>query len=322
MDDILKYLQDILGLSGTIKKLPESLLKKLPLYLRHGYNYGLLEISGNPFLLVEEGNISSKTVGQLKKQAKTIYQQTNLPVVFVLYSQSSQMRRNMIKNRLSFIVPENQIYLPDLLIFLKDNIRQTYSFSEQLTPSAQLLILYHLQVECLEEFSFKEIAEKLGYSPKTITKIAEELKIKKICQITGAKEKRFVFGIDRKQLWKIAEPQMQSPIIKSYFTSRKENEDFCKSGDMALAHYTFISNTGKEAYAVPKKVFEKLKTKDHWEYLDEVEGDVQIEVWKYNPRILSTDGYIDPLSLYLCYREDTNERVEAEIKELIDKRIW
>jgi hypothetical protein len=51
-------------------------------------------------------------------------------------------------------------------------------------------------------------------------------------------------------------------------------------------------------------------------------SDVRIEVWKYNPRILSINGYIDPLSLYLCYREDTNERVAAEINELIHNRKW
>jgi len=39
-----------------------------------------------------------------------------LPVVFVLYNQSMQMRRNMIRNRVSFIVPENQLYLPELEI--------------------------------------------------------------------------------------------------------------------------------------------------------------------------------------------------------------
>ncbi len=322
MDNVLKYLQDTLGLAGTVKKVPESLLNKLPLYLSHAYNYGLLEIDGDYFLLAEEGNKNPKTAEQLKKQAKAIFHYTDLPAVFVLYSQSMQMRRNMIRNRISFIVPENQIYLPELFLYLKENNRQIHPLSEFLTPSAQLLLLYHLQVEHLEEFSFKEIAKKLGYSPKTITKIAEELKAKKICRVTGTKEKRFAFDVGRKQLWKMAEPQMQSPVIKSYFTGLKGNWDFCKSGDTALAHYTFLSDTGKEAYAVYKVEVERLRKKRYWEYLDETEGDIRVEVWKYNPCILSNNGYIDPLSLYLYYRDDPNERVKAEMMELIDKKVW
>ena len=322
MDDVLKYLQNTLGLPGTVKKVPESLLNKLPLYLSHAYNYSLLEIEGGAFLLAEEENMNSKTAEQLKKQAKAIFHHTDLPAVFVLYNQSMQMRRNMIRNRISFIVPENQIYLPEMHLYLKENNRQIHPLSEFLTPSAQLLLLYHLQVKHLEEFSFKEIAKKLGYSPKTITKIAEELKAKKICRVTGTKEKRFSFDFGRKQLWKMSEPQMQSPVIKFYFTKLKDNWNFCKSGDTALGHYTFLSDTGKEAYAVYKIEFEGLRKKRHWEYLDETEGDIRIEVWTYNPCLLSNNGYIDPLSLYLCYRDDPNERVEAEMKELIGKKVW
>ena len=322
MDDVLKYLQDTLGLSGTVKKAPESLLNKLPLYLSHAYNYSLLEIDGSSFLLVEDENMNPKTAEQLKKQAKAIFHHTDLPAVFVLYNQSMQMRRNMIRNRISFIIPENQLYLPEMLLYLKENNRQIHPHAEFITPSTQLLLLYHLQVEQLEDLSFKEIAERLDYSPKTITKIAEELKAKKICRITGTKEKRFAFDVGRKQLWEMSEPQMQSPVIKSYFTKLKDDWNFCKSGDTALAHHTYLSDTGKEAYAVYKVEFEELREKGYWEYLDELEGDIRVDVWKYNPCLLSKNGYIDPLSLYLCYRDDPNERVEAEMKELIDKKVW
>jgi hypothetical protein len=94
MDAILKYL-NTLGLSGTVSKLPASLLNKLPLYLCHAFNYGMLEIDGSSFILAEDGIMNSKTAGQLKQQAKAIFYYTDLPAVFVLYNQSMQMRRNM-----------------------------------------------------------------------------------------------------------------------------------------------------------------------------------------------------------------------------------
>jgi len=319
---VQKYLWETIGLSVNIKNMPNEQLKKLPLYLGHAYHYFLLESVGQSLILAENDDTVSKTVGQLKKQSIAIRQYCEMPVVFVLNNPSSQLKRKMIQERINFIVPESQIHLPELLISLKENGRQPQSFTELITPSAQLLLLYHLQVEYLEQFTFKDIAKKLGYTPKTITKIAAELKAKKLCEIEGTKEKRFKFEAERKQLWRLAEPQMQSPIAKSYYANKKDNSGFCQSGDLALSHYTFLSDTGKVDYAVYKAEFEALKEKGYWAYLDETEGDVRIEVWKYNPHLLSNNGFIDPLSLYLCYRGDGNERVEAEIKDLIDKKKW
>ena len=302
--------------------MPNEQLKNLPLYLRHTYRYYLLEMEGQSFILAENDDTISKTAGQLQKQSNAIRQYCEIPVVFVLSNPSSQLKRKMIQERINFIVPDSQIYLPELLISLKESVQKPQSFTELITPSAQLLLLYHLQVEHLEKFTFKDIAEKLGYSPKTITKIAAELKAKNLCKVEGTKEKRFKFEVERKHLWQLAEPQMQSPIAKSYYADKKGDSVFCQSGDLALSHYTFLSDTGKVCYAVYKAEFEALKEKGYWAYLDETEGDVQIDVWKYNPRLLSNNGYIDPLSLYLCYRGDDNERVDAEIKDLIEKKVW
>ena len=325
MNEVLEYIENSLGLPATIADAPENALRKLPMFLSYSYNYKLIEIENVSFLLVEEKDKNSsviRTAGQLNKFVKIFREQLGLSPIFVLYNLSPQMRRNLIANRINFVVPDSQLYLPEMLITLKESNLQQNSFPELLTPSAQLLLLYHLQVERLESFSFKEISKKLGYSPKTITKIAEELKAKNISQITGTKEKRVVFNEDNKQLWQLSEPQMQSPIIKSYFTSFKGTEQFCKSGDVALAHYTFLNATGRESIAVPKVEFDKLKATDYWGYLDDIEGDIQIEIWKYNPAVLSDNGFIDLLSLYLCFREDEDPRVQMEMGKLIEQRKW
>ena len=271
---IQKYLQETVGLLVNIKNMPNEQLKKLPLYLGHAYRYFLLESGGQSFILAENVDTVSKTAGLLKKQSIAIRQYCEMPIVFVLNNPSSQLKRKMIQGRINFIVPESQIYLPELLISLKENGQQPQSFPELITPSAQLLLLYHLQVEHLEKFTFKDIAEKLGYTPKTITKIAAELKAKKLCEVEGTKEKRFKFEVEKKQLWRLAEPQMQSPIAKSYYADKKDDSDFCQSGDLALSHYTFLSDAGKVSYAVYKAELEALKEKGYWTYLDETEGDV------------------------------------------------
>lgn len=322
MNDVLKYLQETVGLTAIIKGFPDVLFKKLPLYLSHAYHYSLIEVEGSSLLLAADNSATPKTASLLKKHSKAIFQHAELSVIFVLYNLGAQVKRKLIQDKICFIVPDSQIYLPGLFISIKEVNYKPQTFSKQLTPSAQLLLLYHLQVEHLNNYSFKQIAAKLNYSAKTITTIALELKAKELCEVVGSKEKRFVFDIGREQLWQKAEPQMQSPVIRSYYTNLKNSPAFCKSGDMALFHYTFLSDTGKEEYAIYKTIFEELKENEYCDYYDDVEGDIKIEVWKYNPLLLSDNGYIDPLSLYLCYRMDTNERINAEMEKLLNKRIW
>lgn len=321
MENIRKYLHESLGFTVNVAKLPDSQVKKLPMYLAYGYTYYLLELDGQLFILAYCGEMP-KTAGQLKKQAQDISHHLGMRVVFAMDTQSAGLKRRMIQDKINFIVPGNQLYLPELLIDLKENIKSMQTYPTLLSPSAQALLLFHLQVERLEGFSFKEIADKLGYSAKTITKAAGELKAKNLCEVLGTKEKQFKFNPDRKVLWEQSQPQMQQPVSKVYYVNRMDGANFCQSHDTALAHYTFLADTGKQAYAIGQSEFDDLKEKGYWEYLDETEGEVRLEIWKYNPRILSQNGYIDPLSLYLCYKHDSNERVEAEINELIQKMIW
>jgi hypothetical protein len=45
-------------------------------------------------------------------------------------------------------------------------------------------------------------------------------------------------------------------------------------------------------------------------------------VWKYDPMLLADGGFVDKLSLALCYRDTHDERVQHEITELINNIVW
>ncbi|WP_338103003.1 hypothetical protein [Methanolapillus millepedarum] len=270
---------------------------------------------------------------QLIQDSKSVSEAFGLscPVILAVSSLSAETRRKLIQNKINFMIPQNQLYLPDLLMDLKDPVRQKRK-TEFISPAAQLLILYHLQIESLEIFSLKEIAKKIGYTPKTITVVANELKSKGFCEIAGSKEKKLIFP-EREKLWSQTEKQMRSPVDRIVYVRQNESPplseielpeiEFYKSGDPALSHYTFIAGDEKPVYAVSLSEFETLQKSGFWKNTDDVEGDICIEIWKYNPKIFNQkkykNEYIDPLSLYLCFREDENERVRAELNELAQR---
>jgi hypothetical protein len=318
---IIKYLHDTLGFVAHIEKLSDIQLKELPLYLKYANLYYVLELDGHKLLLAFTKDKVSKTALQLKKQSQIISKSMRMKVIFGMDTQSPLLRKRLVQEKVNFIMPGSRLYLPELLMDIKEVASKPPIFSEQLSPSAQLLLLYHIQVDSLEPFSFKEIAQKLGYAPKTITKIATELKGKDFCKVTGTKEKRFSFEINRKQLWKIVEPHMQSPIYKTFYSNRKKDLYFYRSGASALFHYFPIYSPEKTVYAIFRPEFEAIEENKYWDFLDEIEGDIQIEVWKYNPALLSSNGYIDLLSLYLYYRDSNDERIKVEIREMIQKTV-
>jgi hypothetical protein len=318
---IIKYLHDTLGFVTRIEKLSDVQLKGLPLYLKYSNLYYNLELDGHKLILVLAKEKNSKTAIQLKKQSQIVSKSLGMKVIFGMDMQSSLLKKRMIQEKVNFIVPESRLYLPELLTDIKEVVKKPLNFSDRLSPSAQLLLLYHLQINSLEVFPFKEIAQKLGYAPKTITKIAAELKGKDLCKVTGSKEKRFSFDLNRKQLWKIVEPQMQSPIYKVFYSNRKKDLYFYRAGASALFHYFPILFPEKTTYAIFRPEFETIEKNKYWSILDDVEGDIRIEVWKYNPALLSSNGYIDLFSLYLCYRDCDDDRIKVEIRDVIQKTI-
>lgn len=323
MDDVVMYLQDTLGFSAHLENLPREQLKKLPFFLQE-YDYYLLDFGGHRLILA---GYRKKTVIdplQLKKQAELISGYLGgMLVVFVLKVYTPFIRRRLIKEKINFIAPEEQLYLPDLLIDFRESIRQFRPYSGFLTPAAQLLLLYHIQVESLENRPFKDIAVILDYSGKTVTRVAEELKTKELCDITGTKEKQFQFLSDKRGIWDQAQSMMQSPVLRVYTMDADLLPEYPITYDGALSHYTFLSNRPGVSYALSKGDYLYLKSFKSLYLLEGITADkVRLEVWKYDPRILSNDEYVDPLSLYLCFRDDKNERVQGELPKLIEQVSW
>jgi hypothetical protein len=56
--------------------------------------------------------------------------------------------------------------------------------------------------------------------------------------------------------------------------------------------------------------------------LDKKFGDNRIEVWLYNPIILSGNKNVDKLSLYLSLKHEEDERIKGALEDLINEIQW
>jgi hypothetical protein len=56
--------------------------------------------------------------------------------------------------------------------------------------------------------------------------------------------------------------------------------------------------------------------------IDELERSVVIELWRYDPCLLSQSNSVDRLSLYLSFEAADDERIEAALEELLKGMLW
>ena len=87
----------------------------------------------------------------------------------------SARRKQLIDQRVAFVVPGNQVYLPFLGVDLLEHFRNARGTSESLSPATQAAFLYALHRRGRGAFSPKEMAAALGYSSMTMSRAFDEL---------------------------------------------------------------------------------------------------------------------------------------------------
>jgi DNA-binding MarR family transcriptional regulator len=322
-----EYISDTIGLTFRENGPAKELVKGLPQYLKGTFRFSFVEIEGQEFLLILPLTETDSSTFQIIKFAGQIRKQTGKPTLIHFKSMDSIRRRTLISNRENFVVPGKQIYLPALCMYLNESgsIRQ-FTNKETLSPAAQFLLLFHLQKISLDGVPFKNVAEMLSYSKKTVSVVVAELQKLSVCEVEQVNERNKVMRFVRKgrELWDSVSSRMISPVQKVWYVPKNvipENLPLCASYDTALAHYTFMAVPRQSSFAVERKSFSGCQDKLQ-PFLHPEDGDVRLEVWRYNPVLLADGTFIDRLSLILCYKDTDDERVRKEITKMIDKIEW
>jgi DNA-binding MarR family transcriptional regulator len=320
MHELKEYIQNTLGIDLKIVALNESQNKKLPVYLNSGYTLYMANLFNRDIVFAENKN--EFTTNSLTKHLKVMKRLFNTDVVVVIPQLESYKRLRLIQKGIPFIVPGKQMFMPELFIDLKDFGTRQKQVPKIMTPAAQVLLLYHLQIESIEGINFKNIARKLLYDSATITRSARYLEQMNFCTIKGTKDKRLHFGMPKKELWESVKPYMHTPVKKTkYFNGYLIDNNLLKANNCALSHYSDLNEDDFEYYAV-KPGSLKLLYEANFKETPYKEGNICIEEWTYDPGLLSKSKFVDRLSLYLCYINDTNERVGMATDKLEKDVKW
>jgi hypothetical protein len=321
---VVDYLRNTIGLRVEDSKIPEQEKKKLPLYLRNIPDMAIT-INGIQAILEFKRSLDETTPDIMEKQKEILQQRYGCLVIFCFDKLKAFERKRLIERNFDFIVEGKQIYIPSLMMNIQDyNTARMEKAQDKLSPAAQYLLLYHLQVASLHNMAFNSIPKYLKYyTPMSVSRAARKLEDKGLCAIEGSKPKFFRFHDKGRELWDVALPFLSSPVKKKLFTHTQPLMNrLMHAGDSALAHYTDLNDTGELCIALSEKQL-KEHGKNFNLFPSKFGGSVCIEVWKYPPELLTKENnYVDPLSLYLCYKDDTDERVQKALQQLLGKVQW
>lgn len=322
MNELEQYIKDTLGVDIKVVDIPGKDLNALPYFIGQGYEFttGKLFNKELVFMMVTGNEIIPSD--KFRKQLDIVKNAFNKIIVAVIPPIEAYNRSRLIEKKIPFIIPGKQMYLPDLLIDFKETAVLPREIPQNMQPAAQFLLLFHIQTELLEGINLKNIAEKLNYQPMTITRAVYYLHNMGLCKIEGTKDKFLQFEKDLREIWKEAEPLMTNPIKKTlYYTGWLVDNNTCISNIKALAHYTDISEDLMDYYAI-KPGYTRFIGGANLKPSVKNEANIYVEEWKYNPYLLTKTKFIDPLSLYLCFRNSENDRIKIALETLMEKIKW
>ncbi len=323
MNTVIHYLKEVFGEEVVVEPAEDDVLRKVPFILTNTYALWKGKILNKQVYFAVYKGEELSTPDQFRKQTDLLENNLKEPVILVLKGMESYNRNRLIQKKVNFILENKQIFLPDLLVDLKDYLKPERERQEYLAPAAQYLLLFHLQKDNLNGFTYKQLQEVLPYNYLTITRAVEDLTSRGLSNTEGGKEKHLIFREGRKELWTMALPFLTSPVKKTVYINEELPEQFrILTNINALAHYTNIGDAPVDHFAISAKEFQRLHKKGTILMFSEYDGQYKVEQWKYNPILFGDEGYVDKLSLYLIFRNTSNERIEAELETMLERMSW
>ena len=311
----MEYLDKVLGIKVSYE---DREFKHLPNFIVTRYHLQMVSMDEQKAVFLYP-KTELERIEVLKKHIARVQENENLPVVLVLKELSYRQKEYLIREKIPFVVEGKQIYLPFMALYLQERCNAEKNTRKEILPSAQMLLL-HFIYKGARELSTSQIAKELELTPTSISRASRQLEEMGLLHIRKIGVQRIIQSEDSPEtLFQRAEEKLLNPIKRTVYIPKEfVGKDLLESGYSALAKYSMLNAPNVKCYAVESiSQWNDVITNS----LQSSQEQVAIEMWRYNPRKLSNGEVVDELSLALALRENTDERVEEAVKEMLNE-LW
>lgn len=324
---VLRHIRDVLGIEAPGVQ-PWARSNELPYFLRDAFQFGEVTLLGQPVVLAMGQAGAKQSLSEVRTRLAKVKAVAHQPVVYVTDALASYDRRRLIEHKVPFIVPGNQLYLPDLGLDLREYFRQRApAVAAALSPSAQaMLIAALLRQPWQPEWQPSELAVALGYTPMTLSRAVKELTATGLATAHTVGRTRWLRMVHSpEQTWAHAKPVLRSPVKRRVWV---DGQGFAMqhphrvAGLSALAQLSMLAEPKWPVHALTAADW-KAAADAGVQTLPEPEPGAQLwQVWSYSPALIPNANTVDPLSLMLSLQTDADERVQLALDELKGQLPW
>jgi hypothetical protein len=319
-----RYLKEVLDVSVT--SIPWNQADRLPFFLRDLYLFYKSSFLDTQCLLMVAREPTEQTPAVVRKHLDQVGKHWNAEVIYLHPLVSTYNRKRLIQQKVPFVVPGNQMYLPMLGIDFREHFRKKIAGGSILSPSTQALVLHTLLNPGENVLTPSSMANRLDYSVMTLTRAFNELESAGLAEILQqGRERRLNFKWYGRELWGNAKEFMRSPVKKrTYIRDPHENWPGLTSGLTALSHFSKLAPPANPVYAIGSTDFEPIKARyDLFNSSNRMEPELcELEVWRYHPGLFAKKNLVDRFSLYLSLNKNNDERVQAALEEMMESVQW
>lgn len=319
------YLHETLGVPTSGCQLWTG-LDGLPYFLRDAFEFREMDILGHTVVLALDRNSDRLSIGDIRVWLDKVQSVAGLPAIYVTEALASYERKRLIEQKVPFIVPGNQLYLPELAIDLREYFRKRPGPADALlSPSAQAMLITALLRRRWEpEWNPAEVATTLGYTPMTLSRAVRELAATGLARVHKAGRYQYLsMSFSAQETWERASALLRSPVQRTVWTSTQLQAapPMRLAGLSALARCSMLAEPGLPVYAVSRVAWQSLKS-TIVELPQAMPGAYEWQLWNYTPTLQPDRDTVDPLSLMLSLRDSTDERVQSALDTLKEQLPW
>ena len=322
VETLERYLSDTLH---NFTKVTEYKCRdRLPSFLSYAYKLYESQIVGKRcvFLVCEQG---IETPLQIAKHVNLVRGDREDIVIFTTFTMSAYNRNRLLRYGIPFVVPGNQLYIPELAMDLREHFRsKRLRQADRLSPAAQSVLFHYILGRGEYTSTPSQLSGQLYYSAMSIGRAFDDLERAGLAETDKqGKERHVAFKFNRRKLLQEALPHLRTPVRAEKFI-RKTHFTFPmkKAGETALALQTDLAQPDIETYAVCSGDWKAVSEACGFIETSRYDAELIVETWAYNPVCLSDKQIVDPLSLYAQFHSHKDERVVMAAEQLLDEIEW
>lgn len=315
-----QYLEETLDVSVEIS--PSDLSTQLPYYFTEFYRFYNLIINGVSYLLCEGRELIPAK--QVRTQLSDLESRMGKQAIYLNDAINANLRRSLVENRVSFIIPRSQIFLPNLGTVFTERYRNPLKTKEHLTPAAQVILISALVNREYELVTASEYAKQLKYTVMSVSRAFNELKeFNLVTREEHWKERPIKWLFRGRELWEKALPLLINPMRRAIWVQSSGKLTYCVAGITALSRYSMLNEDDYLTYATISSI-----ANDNVDMVEVNSGALQgeqanlLQIWRYNPKLITNGEIVDQLSLYLSLMDSPDERVHISLDKMMGGIRW